>query len=143
MTERHLIKINITRWIMKPRPNTWWDLATCVNAWRRVILKKISTAQNLCAYGSQWILTGVIWPFEFTENETKNSNIHHTWINCLKPTMYLINIQYNIIIIDCMGNCHPSKKISTSASPRSTLVFSGWEFPMLPSHAVWIMLQIR
>ena len=27
-TEIHLIKINITRWIMKSRPNTWWNLAT-------------------------------------------------------------------------------------------------------------------
>ena len=31
-----------------------------------------------------------------------------------------------------MGNCHPSKSMSTSASPRSTMVFSGWQFPMLP-----------
>ena len=31
-----------------------------------------------------------------------------------------------------MGNFHPSKSMSTSASPRSTMVFSGWQFPMLP-----------
>ena len=35
-----------------------------------------------------------------------------------------------------MGNCHPEKPMSTEAKPRLTLVFEGWEFPMLPSRAV-------
>ena len=51
-SEGHLIKINITRQIMKPRPNMWWNLAVGDIAWRWVIFKKISTAQNWYAYGS-------------------------------------------------------------------------------------------
>ena len=47
----------------------------------------------------------------------------------------LINIQYNIINIVI-----PRKPMSTSASTRSTLVFSGLQFPMLPSHAVNIYI---
>ena len=32
--------------------------------------------------------------------------------------------------------------MSASASPRSTLVFSGWQFPMLPSRAVNIYIML-
>ena len=39
-----------------------------------------------------------------------------------------------------MGNCHPQTPTSTSASPRSTLVFSGWQFPMLSCRAVNIYI---
>ena len=34
------LRVNITRWIRKPRPNTWWNLATGDIAWRRVIFQK-------------------------------------------------------------------------------------------------------
>ena len=51
-SEGHLIKINITRRIMKPRPNMWWNLVMGDIAWRWAIFKKISTAQNWYAYGS-------------------------------------------------------------------------------------------
>ena len=35
------LRVNITRWIRKQRPNTWWNLATGDIAWRRVIFQKI------------------------------------------------------------------------------------------------------
>ena len=42
----NLIKINITRGFIKPRPNTWWNLSTGDSAWRRVIfLKEIDCAE--------------------------------------------------------------------------------------------------
>ena len=73
-----------------------------------------------------------------------NSNFHLIWIvlipNTIK-TMYLINIQFNIIIIDCTKGVTweivtPRKMNTTSASPPPTLVFSGWLFLMLLSRAV-------
>ena len=94
-----MIKINIIRWIIKPHPNTWWN-------WQQVILlddgciQKISTAQNLCAYGSPLFLTDAIWALEYTEYN----------INVLKQDvmkmLYLFNIQYNIIITDCTKGWH-------------------------------------
>ena len=79
LAEEHWIKINITRWIMKPRPHIWWNLAKGDIAWRRVIFqKKISTAQTLSAYGLPKILTCVVWTFVFTEYEIQ-THIHLIW----------------------------------------------------------------
>ena len=36
----------------------------------------------------------------------------------------------------------PQKPMSTSNLPQSTLVFSGWQFPMLPSRAVNIYIML-
>ena len=86
-------------------PNTWWVLATCDIAWRRAIFpKKITTAQNFMrvrsTIDSAWRRMSV-WIYGVRNT---NSYIHLTWI-VLKPnvmeTMYLINIQYNLIIIVC------------------------------------------
>ena len=42
-----------------------------------------------------------------------------------------------------MGNCHPLKPMSTSALPWATLVFTGWQFPMLIiSRAVNIYIML-
>ena len=80
-----------------------------------------------------------------------NSNIHLTWIvlksNVMKM-MHIINIQFNIIIIDCKRGYHwnfvtSRKPMSTSALPRSTLVFEGWKFPMLSSRAVNIYIIVN
>ena len=54
LAERHMIKINITRWITKPRPNKWWNLATADIAWRWVILPKISYEHH-SAYLDQFV----------------------------------------------------------------------------------------
>ena len=48
LAERHLITIHNTRWIMKPCPITWWNLATSDITWRPVTFQNISTAQNWC-----------------------------------------------------------------------------------------------
>ena len=36
LAERHLIKINISRWIIKPCPYTWWNLATGYNDYSEI-----------------------------------------------------------------------------------------------------------
>ena len=54
LSERHFFQNQYHSRIMKPRPNTWWNLASGDIAWRRVIFQNISTAQNLCAYGSPY-----------------------------------------------------------------------------------------
>ena len=80
LAERHLIKINIVCWIMKPRDGTWQWVILLDDGWyakkyrpRRIYARKVYNR------------------FRLTSNE---------------------------------------------ASPRSTLVFSGWQFRMLPSRAV-------
>ena len=69
--------------------NGWYCLTT--GAYKKYRLRKI--------YGV-WFLTDAIWALEYTEYS----------INVLKPDvmkmMYLINIQYNIIIIDCTKGWH-------------------------------------
>ena len=55
---------------MKPRKeisNGWYCLTT-------VIFQINIDCAELCAYGSPLILTGVVWAFEFTENEIKTKN---------------------------------------------------------------------
>ena len=91
LANRHLIKINI----MKPRLNTSWDVATGDIAWRWVIFQKLSTAQNLCAYGSPYILTGVVWAFEYTEYEIQRQIFTWPglfWNVTLSRSQYLYNI---------------------------------------------------
>ena len=50
--------------------------------------------------------------------------------------MYLINIQYIEIIIDC----HPSKTIVNLGF--ASVDISRWQFPMLPSRAVNIYIMV-
>ena len=80
-----LIKINITLWIMKPRPTKWWNLATGDIAWRRVILKKIDCAEFMrvrFTIDSDLRLMS-IWIYGVRNT---NSNIHLTGI-VLKPNL--------------------------------------------------------
>ena len=89
LAERHLIKINNTRGLMKPRPNAWWNVATGDIAWRRVIfqnLKIIDCAEFMrvrFTIDSDWRRMSV-WIY-WVRNI--NTNIHLTWITwiVLKP----------------------------------------------------------
>ena len=78
--ERHLIKFNITRWIMKPRPNTWWNLATGDITCLRVIFKKnIDCAEFMCirfTIDSDWRR---YWASGFTEYKIHSLLNLFTW----------------------------------------------------------------
>ena len=70
-----------------------------------------------------------------------NTNIHLTWIvmkQNVMLTMYLINIQYKIINIDCMRGWHG--KLSPRENQCRPRRSRGWQCPMLPSCAVNIYI---
>ena len=128
MAERHLIKINITCWIMIPGPNTWWNLATV-----QVILQKILDCAELMPIRFVIDSDQRRMSFWIYGVQNTNSNIHLIWI-VLKPNikwkMYISNIQHNIIINFSaqdgnMGNCHPSK---TNVYLDFTLVDIFWKW---------------
>ena len=148
LAERHLIKINITRSIMK--------------AWQLVIL--LDNGWYTKKYWLCWIYAHPVhhrfWLALFVHlnwRSTKYKLIHLTWI-VLKlnemSTMYLINIQYNIIIIDCRrgehgklslleNQCRPQLRLGQHWFSRG----DNFHVTMLPSRAVniyiispWIVL---
>ena len=123
--------------------NGWYFLTTGDISWRRVIFSKKYWLRRIYARTVRhrfWLASyerlnwrsskqKLKYSFDLDSFET-NRNVDDACLLLLK------NIQYNIIILSAReGNmrfCHTL----TSASPRSTLVISGWEFPMLPSSAV-------
>ena len=119
MAEWHLIKINITRWIVKPRPNTWWNLATGDFARRRVTFQKyrLRRIYERTVHQRFWMT-----PYERLNSRiTKHKFKHSLDLDCFESKrnvddaciLLLNNIQYNINILTARegnkGNCHPSK----------------------------------
>ena len=96
------LRINISCWIMKPRPKTWLNLAMGDTPKR--ILRRINA----------WTVHHGFWPPHLCIWMYRNAiaNIHLTQI-VLKPyvmkKMYSINIQYNPAQEVNTWNCHSSE----------------------------------
>ena len=95
-TEIHLIKINITRWIMKPRPNTWWNLAT----------GDIPKKYGLCKINARTVHHR-FWVASYERLNIQSTKYKHKCsldLDCFETKRnvddVLMNVQYNIIIID-------------------------------------------
>ena len=107
-----LIKINITCWITKPRPNTWWNLDTGDIAWRRVIFQKIS---NRLRRLDARMVHHKFWLASYErlniQSMKYNSNIQ-TWI-VFKPNLVMLITRHGFRVT-CGGVilvCHPRSHI--------------------------------
>ena len=74
-TEIHLIKINITRWIMKPRPSTWWNFVMGDIARRRVIFQiyRLRRIYACTVHHRLWLASYERLNIRSTKNKLKHS----------------------------------------------------------------------
>ena len=137
LAKRYLIKINVTSWIMKPRPNTWWILATGDIAWRREMFQKYRLRR---IYAST--VHHRFWLESYERLDIRSAKYKHKYsldldrfkTKCNVDDVFnehSVYIQYNNYWLHKRVTWEivtPRKPISTSASSRSALVISDLEY---------------